>query len=345
MFHAFTCMGQLLKFTDKGIYCEQADVYIDPWKPVKKALITHGHADHARGGHNRYLCHSLTAAIILKRISPDLSVQTVEYGEPIIINGVTFSFHPAGHIIGSAQIRVAYKGEVWVASGDYKTENDGISTPLEIVKCHTFITECTFGLPIYKWNDQKEIFDSINNWWRSNTIENKPSIIYGYSLGKAQRIIQNLDTSIGPIFTHGAVENVNEVFRKAGIPINNTERIIQNTQLEEAKKGIVVAPPGAFNSTWTRKFKNAGHAACSGWMTLRGARRRKGVDKGFILSDHADWDGLNTVIEATGAENVIATHGYTNTFVQWLKEKGLNAITEETDYTGESLDEIEEEVA
>ncbi len=338
-------MEKLLQFTDHGIYCAQADVYIDPWKPVSRALITHGHADHARWGHQHYLCHTLTAAIILKRISPDLTIQTVDYNEPILINGVRFTFHPAGHIIGSAQIRVEYKGEIWVASGDYKNEDDGISTPLEIIRCHTFITESTFGLPIYAWQPQANVFDAINNWWRSNIESERPSIIYGYSLGKAQRIIQHLDHSIGPVYTHGAVENMNEVFREAGIVIKPTERIVQDTQVKIAHKGIIVAPPGAFNSTWTRKFKNAAHAACSGWMTLRGARRRKGVDRGFILSDHADWKGLNDTIDATGAENVITTHGYTNTFVQWLRQRGLNAQTENTAYTGESLDEVEQEVA
>lgn len=336
-------MKPLLQFTDRGIYCDVADVYIDPWKPVDKALITHGHADHARWGHKKYLCTPLTAAIIRARISNDLEIQTVEYNQPVRINGVTFSFHPAAHIIGSAQIRVEHKGEIWVASGDYKTEDDGISGPLEIVKCHTFITECTFGLPIYKWEPQAQVMDNINMWWKNNAAENLPSIIYAYSLGKAQRIIQNIDTTIGPILTHGAVENMNEVCRTAGVDITETTRITYNDQLDIAKKALIVAPPGAHNSAWSRKFKGAKHASASGWMTLRGARRRRNVDRGFILSDHADWQGLNTVIQETRAENVIATHGYTNSFVQWLTAQGLKAITEQTSFTGETIEQ--EEVA
>lgn len=337
-------MSNLLQFTDRGIYCKAADIYIDPWKPVKYALITHGHADHARFGHQHYLCHPLTAAIIKRRISPDLNVQSIEYGESIQINGVQFSFHPAAHIIGSAQIRVEYQGEVWVASGDYKTEDDGVSGSLEIVKCHTFITECTFGLPVYKWQPQSNVMSEINQWWEQNAALQVPSIIYAYSLGKAQRVIQHLDQNIGPILTHGAVENMNELFRDERKTIPTTEQIIQNQHNEKAKGAMIVAPPGAFNSTWTKKFKGAKHAAASGWMTLRGARRRRSVDRGFILSDHADWEGLNQVIKETEAENVIATHGYTETFVKWLNENGLNAITEKTSLLGEAQEEEKETV-
>lgn len=332
-------MGHLLKFTNRGIYCEQANVYIDPWKPVDYALITHGHSDHARWGHKKYLCHSLTASILKRRISADLHIQSIPYGESIKINGVNFSFHPAAHIIGSAQIRVEYKGEIWVASGDYKTENDGISGELEIIKCHTFITESTFGLPVYQWKSQREIMRQINDWWGVNASVNNPSIIYAYSLGKAQRIIQHLDSSIGPVLTHGAVENMNELFRSQNITIQPTQRIVKNEQINLAKKAIIVAPPGAYNSSWTKKFKQAKHAAASGWMTLRGARRRRSVDRGFILSDHADWEGLNNVISASGAETVIATHGYTEPFVKWLRSKGMNAITEKTSFVGELIEE------
>ena len=331
-------MGDLLKFTNRGIYCEQANIYIDPWKPVDYALITHGHADHARWGHKKYLCHPLTAAIIKQRISPDLQVQTIGFGEKININGVIFSFHPAAHIIGSAQIRVEYKGEIWVASGDYKTENDGLSGEFEIVKCHTFITESTFGIPVYQWKPQAEIMTQINEWWNINANNNYPSIIYAYSLGKAQRIIQHLDQTIGPVLTHGSVENINELFRSQRIDIPPTERV-QTDKIQNTNRAIIVAPPGAQNSNWTKKFKGAKHAAASGWMTLRGARRRRSVDKGFILSDHADWTGLNQVIAATGADKVIATHGYTETFAKWLQSKGINAITEKTSFVGESVEE------
>lgn len=336
---------ELLVFNDKGIYCQQADVYIDPWKPVKKVLITHGHSDHAYGGHQHYLCHRLTGMIIRSRISKELNIQSLEYGEQVTINGVTFSFHPAGHIIGSSQIRVEYKGEVWVTSGDYKLEDDGISTPFEPVKCDTFITECTFGLPVYKWKPQEEVFDGINTWWKQNSALGKPSMLLAYSLGKAQRILANIDASIGKIYTHGAVENLNEVFRNAGLSLPDTERITKDTDPKLYPGSLILAPPSALGSTWSRKFKNLSTAAASGWMTLRGARRRKGVDRGFVLSDHSDWDELNKAIKYTGAENIITTHGYTSVFTEWLKSQGYNARVESTTYEGETMDSTKEEQA
>lgn len=337
-------MTPLLQFTKKGIYCKQADIFIDPWRPVSRALITHGHADHAYAGHQNYLCHRLTAGIIRSRISPDLNIQEVEYDEQVLINGVKFSFHPAGHVIGSSQIRVEHKGEVWVASGDYKADDDGISGAIEIVPCHTFITECTFGLPVYDWKPQTEIFNEINTWWKENAEQDRPSILYAYSLGKAQRLLHNVDGKIGTIYTHGAVERMNELFRASGIELQKSIKVEGTKPPVDAGKSLIIAPPATFNSSWTKKFKNASHASASGWMTLRGARRRRGVDRGFVVSDHADWKGLNQVIKGTGAENVIATHGYRATFVRWLNEQGYHAITQETSYEGESIDSTKEEV-
>ncbi|WP_343030537.1 ligase-associated DNA damage response exonuclease [Fulvivirga aurantia] len=232
----------LLTFTSKGIYCRQADVYIDPWKPVKKALITHGHADHSRWGHKHYLSTKAAAPVIYQRLG-DINLEVVDFGEVTQINDVKFSFHPAGHIVGSAQIRVEYKGEVWVVSGDYKLENDGISEPFEPVKCNTFITESTFGLPIYKWAPQKEVFADVNAWWQQNKEAGKVTILTGYALGKAQRIIEHLDEGIGTIYTHGAVENVNEVIRNQGVALKPTVRVTQDIDPKEFKGNIVVGYP------------------------------------------------------------------------------------------------------
>ncbi|MEL7120106.1 MAG: ligase-associated DNA damage response exonuclease [Bacteroidota bacterium] len=324
----------LLEFTNRGIYCAQGDFFIDPWKPVNKALITHGHADHSRWGHNQYLCVRASKPIIRHRLGP-INIGTIEYGESTNINGVKVSFHPAGHIVGSSQIRVEYKGEVWVASGDYKLENDGLATAFEPVKCHTFITESTFGLPVYKWKPQEEIFSEINQWWQQNSQEGKVSLITSYALGKAQRVLQGLDESIGPIYTHGAVENVNEVMRNQGVKLKNTIRSTQSVKKTAYKGAMIIAPPSAVGSPWAKKFKPLVVAAASGWMTLRGARRRRGVDRGFVLSDHVDWDGLNQAIVATGAERVIVTHGYTDIFTKWLNEKGYQALAEKTEFEGE----------
>ncbi len=327
----------LLKISDRGIYCEQADVYIDPWKPVERALITHAHADHSRKGHQKYMSHHDSVPIIKHRLG-GVEIQGVEYGEQTKINGVTFSFHPAGHIIGSAQIRAEYKGEIAVASGDYKTENDGISGEIEAVKCHTFITESTFGLPVFRWQNQNLVYEEINQWWRKNKSEGKLSVISAYSLGKAQRLIQNLDHNIATIYTHGAIEAINKLFRKHGYNLPDTVHLGGNGKLKEEEGGLVIAPPASIGTMWMKKYKTAQIASASGWMAMRGTRRRRGVDKGFVLSDHADWDGLNTIIKETEAENVVVTHGYTDIFARHLHEMGLNAYTAETEYTGETLE-------
>lgn len=330
----------LLEFTDRGIYCSQADVYIDPWRPVERALITHGHADHARWGHQHYLCTRLAKPVMRYRLGP-VKIETVDYGEVRTVNGVKFSFHPAGHIIGSAQVRVEYRGEVWVASGDYKLEDDGLSTAFEPVPCHTFITESTFGLPVYEWAPQEEVMADINNWWRENAADGKVSVISSYALGKAQRVMHGLDTSIGPILTHGAVENTNEVLRKQGIQLPATKRVIQGIKKKDMQNALVIAPPSAVGSPWMKKFRPFSLGIASGWMTLRGARRRRNADRGFILSDHADWGGLNEAIAATGAQRIIVTHGYTDIFRRWLEEQGYEAYAEATEFEGEQTEDNE----
>lgn len=332
----------LLTFTKKGIYCPQADVYIDPWRPVKRALITHGHADHSRWGHKQYLATEAAAPVIRQRLG-NISLQTIAFGDPVTINHVKFSFHPAGHIIGSAQIRVEYKGEVWVVSGDYKLMEDGITETFEPVKCHTFITESTFGLPVYKWKPQSEVFDEINMWWRQNKEADKVTIIAGYALGKAQRIIQNLDDSLGTIYTHGAIENVNEVLRSQGVPLKPTVRVTADIDKKAFKGNIIVATPSAIGCAWMKKFKPFSVGVASGWMALRGTRRRRSVDRGFVLSDHADWNELNKAVKATEADRVFVTHGYSHLFSKWLQAQGISAGVVETQFEGESIDRDDQE--
>jgi putative mRNA 3-end processing factor len=329
----------LLQFTEKGIFCERANVYIDPWKPVDYAIITHAHADHSRWGNKFYLSHHLSKPIIQHRLGAGIKIDSMEYGEKKSINGVEFSFHPAGHIVGSSQIRIACKGEVWVASGDYKLENDGFSTPFEPIKCNTFITECTFGLPVFKWQNQKEVFEDINSWWRKNKEEDKATILTGYSLGKAQRLIQGIDPSIGKIFTHGAIEKTNEIIRTMGLKLNETTYINPKINKNEYKGALVIAPPAALGTSWQKKFQPFEVGMASGWMKMRGPRRRRSVDRGFVLSDHADWQGLNKAIKATECERVIVTHGYTNIFSKWLNDQGLETQIEATEFEGELLEE------
>ena len=326
----------LLVHTALGLYCPKADVYLDPWKPVKKAILSHGHADHARWGSSSYLCTPTAAPVIKYRLG-DINLETLPFGEEKLINGVSFSFHPAGHILGSAQIKVSYKGEMVVFSGDYKTANDGFSEAFEPVKCHTFITESTFGLPVYHWQDQKWVFNEMEEWCKNNRNNGQLSILYGYSLGKAQRILQGLPESVGPIFTHSTIEAVLNVMRNQGVSLKNTIPVNEHLTRTELLNGVIIAPPAVQNSNWLKKFEPIRNGVVSGWMALRGARRRRNADKGFVLSDHADWEGLNEAISLTGAENVFVTHGYTDILSKWLIDKGLNAHPLETNFEGDEV--------
>jgi putative mRNA 3-end processing factor len=325
----------LLEFTNKGIYCPTADVYIDPWKKVPKALITHAHSDHARSGHKSYICTNETLPILKLRLGKSIGVAGKEFGESFGINGVKFSFHAAGHIIGSAQIRAEYKGEIWVVSGDYKIENDGISEQFEPIKCHHFITECTFGLPAYQWQPQEKIFDQINNWWSVNADLNTTSVISAYSLGKAQRVIQNVNHQIGPIYTHPTVENINNSFREIGIPLQKTLLLTKKVSAKNLERALIVTPSGAALDEYIKSVKNISTASASGWMMSRGMRRRGNFDRGFVLSDHADWPGLNQAIKETGAHHIYPTHGYTQSFSRWLNEQGYETNVVKTQYEGE----------
>jgi putative mRNA 3-end processing factor len=325
----------LLQFTDRGIFCPQADVYLDPWKPVDRAIISHGHSDHAYSGHKHYLCTKEALPVIRHRLFLENNIEGLAYGETVQINGVTFSFHPAGHIPGSAQIRVEFKGEVWVFSGDYKLEDDLISTPFAPVKCHAFITESTFGLPIYKWRSQKEVFDEINQWWSKNKQEGRASLIAGYTLGKSQRVLKHLDPGIGKIFTHGAVDSVNQVMRRQGIALPEAPRVTNDITKDDLRGALVLCPPSAVGSPWVRRFLPYSLGVASGWMKLRGTRRRRGADRGFVLSDHADWDDLNRAIRETGAQKVFVTHGYSEIFAQWLNTQGIEAHEVRTRFEGE----------
>ena len=322
----------MLEFTENGIFCAIADVYIDPWKPVQNAIITHGHSDHARSGNAHYICHQDTLAILRLRLGSEISVQGLSYNQTIFKNGVKISLHPAGHIIGSSQVRLEYKGEIWVVSGDYKLIPDGLSVPFEPVKCHHFITESTFGLPIYKFPPIQDIYSDINKWWHQNAEEGFNSVIIAYALGKSQSILHHLDQSIGDIFLHGAVANVNNAYNAEGHNFPGTW-VTPETDRKTIKGAMIVVPPSALSTPWVNKFSPTRKAVCSGWMQLRGARRRSGVDRGFVLSDHCDWAQLNAAVLATGAENIYVTHGYQTTYAKWLRERfQLNATEIKTNF-------------
>ena len=320
----------------EGLYCTAGDFYIDPWKPVARAVITHAHSDHARTGHGHYLAHSHSEGTLRTRLGQDISLQTLAYGEAITHHGVRLSLHPAGHVLGSAQVRLEHGGRIWVASGDYKTQADGTCPPFEPVTCDTFITESTFGLPIYRWPTQAELCAQINRWWQGNADAGRASVLFCYAFGKAQRILHGVDAGIGPLVMHGAVEPLNAVYRAAGVALPPTLRVTDDgVNPALLKRALVLAPPSAQGTPWMKRFGNYSDAFASGWMQLRGTRRRRGVDRGFVMSDHADWPGLQQAIQATGAERVFVTHGSVEVMVRWLTENGLDAQGFKTEYGDE----------
>jgi putative mRNA 3-end processing factor len=342
-------LGDLLTLSDKGFYCASGDFYIDPWQPVPRAVVTHAHADHLVRGCGSYLVSQEGAAVFRLRLGHDAPLQTAAYGESVHINGVSVSLHPAGHILGSAQVRVEHGGEVWVVSGDYKTMGDEKTcTPFEPVRCHTFISEATFALPIYHWRPQQAVFDDLNAWWQQNRDAGRASIVYAYALGKAQRVMSGLNPDIGRIFTHGAVERITRGYRETGIRLPDTTYVgdyMAQAARPDWRGALIIAPLSARGTPWTRKFGDSSSAFVSGWMQIRGARRRRAVDRGFVLSDHADWEGLISAIKATGAAHIGVTHGYIAAFVRWLREQGYDAQGYETRYSDESDDTETEESA
>ena len=328
--------SDLVVLRPEGLYCPPGDFWIDPWRPVDRAVITHAHADHARGGHAVYIASAEGAGVLRARLGQDIPLQTLGWGEALTLGDTRVSLHPAGHVLGSAQVRIEHRGQVWVASGDYfasghADDANPTCTPFEPVRCHCFISECTFGLPVYRWRPQREVFAEIDAWWAANAAAGRASLLLGYSFGKAQRLLSGVDPAIGPIVVHGAVEPLNGAYRGAGIALPDTQRIeaLDATALRGA---LVVAPPSVQGSAWARRLGEYSDAFASGWMQLRGRRRRSGVDRGFVLSDHADWPGLLRAIAATQAQRVIVTHGDAAVLLRWLREQGLDAGSFTTAY-------------
>jgi putative mRNA 3-end processing factor len=324
----------VLQLSESGLYCPAGDFHIDPWGPVDRAVITHSHADHARPGSKRYLTAQPGERLLQMRLGDAAAIEGTPYGETVVWNGVRISLHPAGHILGSAQVRLERGGEVWVVSGDYKVEPDPTCAPFEPLRCHTFVTESTFGLPIYRWRPQAEVFDQIHYWWRRNQERGKASLLLAYALGKAQRVLAGLDPSIGPIYTHGAVEKVNTVYRAAGVALPETIHAVTAGE-RDWSRALILAPPQANGTPWIRRFGPVSTGFVSGWMRIRGARRRRSLDRGFVLSDHADWPALLDAIHATGAKSVGVTHGYRHPLARWLEDHGTAALPVETRFEGE----------
>ena len=336
-------MQDLIVQRPEGLYCPPGDFYIDPWRPVARAVITHAHADHARTGHGHYLAAAPAEGVLRARLGAGIALQSVPYGQAVTHNGVTVSLHPAGHVLGSAQVRLAHGGQTWVASGDYKVAPDATCTPFEPVRCDVFITESTFGLPVYRWRPDAEVFADINAWWAANAAVGRASVLMCYSFGKAQRILSGVNASIAPIVVHSAIQTLNTAYRQAGVDLPETQLVSEVADPEDFKRALVLCPPSAATGPWIKRFGDFSDAFASGWMQLRGARRRGSYDKGFVLSDHADWPGLVGAIGATGASRVIVTHGSIPVMVRYLTSQGLQAEAFQTEYGNDAAEEKTEQ--
>jgi len=317
--HSIITIVALLELRPGGLYCPAGDFYVDPWEPVGRAVITHAHSDHACPGSRNYLTAAPGSAILRERVGPEADIQASPYGERLTLGDTSLSLHPAGHILGSAQVRIESRGEVWVVSGDYKLAPDPTCTPFEPLRCHTFVTESTFGLPIFRWAPETDTIGAIHAWWRANQDAGKTSVLYAYPLGKSQRVLAAIDTSIGPLHAHDAVERYSRAYRDQGVALPPPG----------SREGatLIVAPPG-----YEHRGPRVSTALVSGWMRIRGTRRRRSLDRGFVLSDHADWPELLRAIDATGAECVWVTHGFRGPLVRWLQEHGREALAVEARY-------------
>lgn len=316
---------EMIIATAAGWYCPAAGIHIDPWRPVARAVITHAHADHARRGSGAYLATPESGRLLRARLGPEITVQELPYGVPLDIGSLRLSLHPAGHLLGSAQVRLEHAGEVWVVTGDFKRDPDPTCAPFEPLRCSTLLTECTFGLPVFRWPAPETVMAEIGEWWRENAAAGRPSLLLAYALGKAQRILAGIDPAIGPIFAHGAVEQITRIYREAGVRLPPIRPMPETRARREVAGALVLAPPAADGSPWMRRAAGASRAFASGWMQIRGNRRRRAVDRGFVLSDHADWSRLLATIHESGAERILLTHGYADEMKRFLEEKGVAA--------------------
>jgi putative mRNA 3-end processing factor len=329
--------------TPAGLYCPDGDFYVDPWGAVPRALITHAHGDHARAGSAGYLCTGATAALLARRFGSGAPMQTIRYGERLRMGGTTVSFHPAGHVLGSAQIRIEGANGVWVIAGDYKRAPDPTCEPFEVVPCDTFVTESTFALPIYRWDSPASVVADLVSWWDANRTRGLTSIVFCYTIGKAQRLLAELArVTDRTVLVHGMMVPAIDVYRRHGIAMQPTETLIDRPRGTSLAGELVLAPLSARGTPWMRRLGDLSDAFTSGLMRVRGVRRQRAYDRGFVLSDHADWPALLDTISQTGAGRVIATHGHAQPLARFLKEQGLDSGVMRTAWEDEgSADEGE----
>ena len=326
----------MLTETPAGLYCEAGGFHIDPWGPTPRALITHAHGDHARPGSTAYLCAAPCAPLLARRLEP-APIETLPYGEPLRLGEVTVSFHPAGHVLGSAQIRIEGSTGVWVVSGDYKRAADPTCARFEAVRCDVFVTESTFALPIYHWDTAGAVVADLHAWWQTNADRGLTSIVFCYTIGKAQRLLAELmAVTDRPVLAHGMLLPVIDVYRAAGVHMLPVQPLLERPRGTSLAGELVLAPLSARGTPWMRRLGPLSDALASGLMRVRGVRRQRAYDRGFVLSDHADWPALLDTIAATGASRVLATHGHAEPLARYLREQGLDAGVLRTAWEGEA---------
>ncbi len=317
---------ELIQPRPEGPYCPAGDFYIDPLRPVARAVVTHAHADHARSGSGHYDVAAAGLGLMRERLGQDAAITARGYGEAFRMGPVTVSLHPAGHVLGSAQVRMELDGRVVVVSGDYKRDPDPTCAPFEPVPCDLFVTECTFGLPVYRWPPMERVIDDLLAWWDDCARRGMPAVLFCYALGKAQRILAELAARTGrTVHLHGAMLRLVEQYRQAGVTMVPTVPVSESARGRDFAGELVLAPPSAAGSTWMKRFGKASTGFASGWMQIRGNRHRRGYDRGFVVSDHADWPGLLASVAQSGARQVRVTHGDSDALVRYLREQGVDA--------------------
>ena len=322
--------------TAQGLYCPDGDFYIDPWAPVSRALITHAHGDHARFGSAAYLCSEPCLPLLRRRFGTEAAIEPIRYGQSLTLGSTRVSFHPAGHILGSAQIRIEGAGGVWVVSGDYKVAPDPTCAAFEPVPCDTFITESTFALPIYRWDPVDVVIAEMLSWWDLNRERGLTSVLFCYTIGKAQRVLAELArVTDRPVLVHGMMRPMIDVYQAADITMLPIETLIDRPRGASLAGELVLAPLSARGTPWMRRLGDLSDALTSGLMRVRGVRRQRAYDRGFVLSDHADWPALLDTITATGAARVIATHGHAGPLARFLREQGLDSSVMRTAWEDE----------
>ncbi len=327
----------LLAAAPAGLFCAPGGFHVDPWAPAGTAVITHAHADHLRAGSERYLCAAPAVPLLERRLPPGTRIEGVAYGQRLRLGEATVSLHPAGHVLGSAQVRIEAQGRVWVATGDFKRAPDPTCAPFEVVPCDVLVTEATFALPIYRWRPAGDVMREVLAWVESCAARGRAAVLFCYALGKAQRLLAELAAlTERRVWLHGAMAPLVEVYRAAGV------RMLPCALVTEAPRGarfageLVLAPPSAHRSPWLRRVGDLETGLASGWMRVRGVRRRRGFDRGFALSDHADWPALLRTVRESGARRVLVTHGHADALVRQLREDGLEADALATEFQGEA---------